>query len=91
MIASLKLPTLGGGCAVRALSASPVSVVTGRGGRSSTSGRTVTIFGATGRMGRYLVNSLGQTGTQLIIPFRCEPYRAQYLKVSKEERVTNKL
>ena len=66
---------------VRALSASPVTIASGRGGRSSTNSHTVTIFGATGRMGRYLVNSLGQQGTQLIIPHRCDPYTAQYLKV----------
>ena len=66
----------------RALSASPVTVTSGRGGRSSTNGHTVTVFGATGRMGRYLVNSLGQLGTQIIIPHRCDPYSAQYLKVN---------
>lgn len=31
----------------------------GRGGRSSVDGATVTVFGATGTMGRYLVNELG--------------------------------
>lgn len=31
----------------------------GRGGRCSIDGKTVTVFGATGQMGRYLVNELG--------------------------------
>jgi len=68
----------------RALSGSPVSIATGRGGRSSTNSHTVTVFGATGRMGRYLVNSLGQQGTQLILPHRCDPFTAQYLKLSSD-------
>lgn len=66
----------------RALSASPVTTVAGRGGRSSTSGRTVTIFGATGGLGPYLVNNLGQIGTQLILPHRCDPVHMQRLKVT---------
>jgi hypothetical protein len=33
----------------------------GRGGRSSVDGVTVTVFGATGHVGRYLVNELGVT------------------------------
>ena len=65
----------------RTLSSTPVTVVSGRGGRSSTSSHTVTVFGATGRMGLYLVNNLGQIGTQLIIPHRCDPFTAQNLKV----------
>lgn len=68
----------------RLLSSSPVVVATGRGGRSSTSSHTVTIFGATGRMGRYLVNSLGQIGTQMVIPHRCDPFHAQRLKISSD-------
>lgn len=77
----------GGALAVRgarAFSASPVTVITGRGGRSSTGSHTVTIFGATGRMGRYLVNNLGQIGTQMVIPHRCDPFNAQFLKVSSD-------
>lgn len=69
---------------VRALSSSPLTIKSGRGGRSSTNAKTVTIFGATGKMGRYLVNNLGQLGTQMIIPHRCDPVTAQYLKVSSD-------
>lgn len=68
----------------RPLSSTPVTVVSGRGGRSSTSSHTVTVFGATGRMGLYLVNNLGQIGTQLIIPHRCDPFTAQNLKMSSD-------
>ena len=69
----------------RALGTSPVTISSGRGGRSSTNSHTVTVFGATGRMGRYLVNSLGQQGTQIILPHRCDVHTVQYLKVSYSE------
>ncbi|ORX80950.1 NAD(P)-binding protein [Basidiobolus meristosporus CBS 931.73] len=44
----------------------------GPGGRSSASGRVVTVFGCSGFLGRYLVNQLGQRGTQVIVPYRDE-------------------
>lgn len=44
------------------------------GGRSSVSGLTVTVFGATGYIGRLLVNRLGRIGTQVIVPYRCDDY-----------------
>lgn len=75
----------GGNAAIRCLSSySSVQVMSGRGGRSSTSSHTVTIFGATGRMGRFLVNSLGQCGTQMVIPHRLESSNTLYLKVSSD-------
>ena len=53
----------------------------GPGGRSSVSGFTVTVFGATGFAGRYVVNRLGRMGTQLVIPYRCDEYDVHHLKV----------
>jgi len=69
---------------VRALSASPVTVSTGRGGRSSTNSHTVTVFGSTGRMGRFLINSLGQSGSQLILPHRCDTHTINPLKMASD-------
>ncbi|WWD22150.1 hypothetical protein CI109_106639 [Kwoniella shandongensis] len=42
------------------------------GGRSSDSGHTVTVFGCTGFLGRYLVQKLARQGTQVVIPYRDE-------------------
>ena len=62
-------------------------------GRSSTTGQVVTVFGATGFVGRYLVNKLGkhakvlaifffvgQIGTQVVVPYRGEAYDMMHLK-----------
>lgn len=52
----------------------------GKGGRSSVSGLVVTVFGATGFLGRYVVNRLGRMGSQVIIPHRCDQYDVMYLR-----------
>uniref|UniRef100_A0A8D0E4Y4 NADH dehydrogenase [ubiquinone] 1 alpha subcomplex subunit 9, mitochondrial n=1 Tax=Salvator merianae TaxID=96440 RepID=A0A8D0E4Y4_SALMN len=52
----------------------------GRSGRSSVSGIVATVFGATGFLGRYIVNHLGRIGSQVIIPYRCDQYDLMYLR-----------
>ncbi|KAF9468558.1 39kDa subunit of Ndufa9, NADH ubiquinone oxidoreductase [Collybia nuda] len=41
-------------------------------GYSAVSGHTVTVFGCTGFLGRYLVSKLAKMGTQVIVPYRDE-------------------
>jgi len=41
-----------------------------QGGRSSVAGLTVTVFGCTGFLGRYVVNKLGRVGTTVVVPHR---------------------
>jgi NADH dehydrogenase (ubiquinone) 1 alpha subcomplex subunit 9 len=53
----------------------------GTGGRASFNGNCVTIFGATGMIGRILANRLGKEGSQLIVPFRGDPWDARSLKL----------
>lgn len=52
----------------------------GRGGRVSISGMTATVFGATGFLGRYIVNELGKTGTQIIIAHRPGEMHIRHLR-----------
>jgi NADH dehydrogenase (ubiquinone) 1 alpha subcomplex subunit 9 len=42
------------------------------GGRSSLGGHTATVFGATGQLGRYIVNRLARQGCTVVVPFRDE-------------------
>ncbi|KAG0719216.1 NADH dehydrogenase [ubiquinone] 1 alpha subcomplex subunit 9, mitochondrial [Chionoecetes opilio] len=53
----------------------------GRGGRSSFSGDVVTVFGASGFIGRYICNRLGKIGTQIIVPYRGDHYDVLRLKL----------
>ncbi|KAI6249976.1 NADH-ubiquinone oxidoreductase [Erysiphe necator] len=52
-----------------------------QGGRSSLGGHTVTVFGATGFLGRYIVNRLARQGCTVIVPFR-EEMAKRHLQVS---------
>uniref|UniRef100_A0A3P8W5C7 NADH dehydrogenase [ubiquinone] 1 alpha subcomplex subunit 9, mitochondrial n=1 Tax=Cynoglossus semilaevis TaxID=244447 RepID=A0A3P8W5C7_CYNSE len=51
----------------------------GKGGRSSASGIAATVFGATGYLGRYVVNRL-RIGSQVVVPYRCDPYYIMFMK-----------
>ncbi|KAA0724475.1 NADH dehydrogenase [ubiquinone] 1 alpha subcomplex subunit 9, mitochondrial [Triplophysa tibetana] len=84
------LPKLSSTCSPVVLAAGPVSVQhrkihhallpRGKGGRSSSSGVAATVFGATGFLGRYVVNRLGRVGSQVVIPHRCDQYDLMYLR-----------
>eukprot|EP00873_Tetraselmis_striata_P002194 jgi/Tetstr1/422458/TSEL_013296.t1 len=52
----------------------------GPGGRSSVSGIRAVVFGATGFLGRYVVNKLARGGTQCILPVRNEHWEVAHLK-----------
>jgi hypothetical protein len=54
----------------------------GTGGRSSTGGNCVTVFGASGMMGRILVNRLGKEGNQVIVPFRGDIHELRSIKLA---------
>ncbi|KAG5913576.1 NADH-ubiquinone oxidoreductase 40 kDa subunit [Claviceps capensis] len=51
------------------------------GGRSSLGGHTATVFGATGQLGRYIVNRLARQGCTVVIPFR-EEMAKRHLRVT---------
>lgn len=53
----------------------------GPGGRSSSSGHTATVFGATGFLGRYLVAQLAKKGTTVVVPYR-DDFSKRHLKVN---------
>uniref|UniRef100_A0A0P5AKQ8 NADH dehydrogenase [ubiquinone] 1 alpha subcomplex subunit 9, mitochondrial n=1 Tax=Daphnia magna TaxID=35525 RepID=A0A0P5AKQ8_9CRUS len=53
----------------------------GTGGRSSFNGVVAMVFGASGHLGSVLCNKLGNTGTQLVIPYRGDFYDVAPLKL----------
>lgn len=56
-------------------------IIRSQGGRSSLGGNTATVFGATGFLGRYIVQRLARTGCQVVIPYR-EEMSKRHLKVT---------
>ncbi|TPX09576.1 uncharacterized protein E0L32_009177 [Thyridium curvatum] len=56
-------------------------IIRTQGGRSSLGGHTATVFGATGALGRYIVNRLARQGCNVVVPFR-EEMASRHLKVS---------
>lgn len=75
-----KLPTVS--CVPAGLSAVSVTTVQqrklhhaiipkGKGGRSSSSGIAATVFGATGFLGRYVVNRLGKFNSLVVLNVFC--------------------
>lgn len=55
--------------------------VRGKGGRSSVSGISATVFGSTGFLGRYVVNRLGRVGSQVVCPYRGDEHDYRHLRV----------
>ncbi|XP_041005420.1 NADH dehydrogenase [ubiquinone] 1 alpha subcomplex subunit 9, mitochondrial [Juglans microcarpa x Juglans regia] len=53
----------------------------GTGGRSSVSGLVATVFGATGFLGRYVVQQLAKVGSQVLVPFRGSEDSHRHLKL----------
>jgi NADH dehydrogenase (ubiquinone) 1 alpha subcomplex subunit 9 len=53
----------------------------GRDAYSHHVGHTATVFGATGFLGRYIVNRLARSGNTVIVPFR-EEMTKRHLKVA---------
>ncbi len=56
-------------------------IIRSQGGRSSLGGHTATVFGATGFLGRYIVNRLARRGCSVVIPYR-EEMAKRHLKVT---------
>ena len=54
----------------------------GTGGRSSFSGTVATVFGASGFLGKKVVNQLGAIGCQVVIPRRGDFYELDQLKLA---------
>lgn len=64
------------------------AIVSGQGGRSSRTGLTATVFGATGFLGRLVVSKLAKHGTITMVPFRNGVAKRQ-LKVMGDLGVVN--
>ena len=67
----------------------PLSSLRTHGGRSSVSGATVTVFGGTGFLGRYVINRLGKMGCRVVVPFRGDEIMLRHLKPMGDLGVVN--
>ena len=65
-----------------------VNVAVGAGGRSSRTGYTATVFGASGFLGRYVTLKLARHGTNVVVPYRDE-LKKRFLKVTGDLGVVN--
>lgn len=65
-----------------------VNQVVGPGGRSSRTGYTATVFGATGFLGRYITSKLARHGTTVMVPYR-DDLKRRFLKVQGDLGVVN--
>jgi NADH dehydrogenase (ubiquinone) 1 alpha subcomplex subunit 9 len=63
-------------------------IIRQQGGRSSLGGYTATVFGATGFLGRYIVNRLARRGCQVVVPFREEMSKRHLKPTGDLGRVT---
>lgn len=65
-----------------------VNIAVGAGGRSSRTGYTATVFGASGFLGRYLTSKLARHGTTTMVPYRND-MKKRFLKVTGDLGVVN--
>lgn len=68
--------------------AGKTNISVGAGGRSSRTGYTATVFGASGFLGRYLVSKLARHGTLTVVPYR-DDMKKRFLKVTGDLGVVN--
>jgi len=67
----------------------PMSSVKLTQGRSGVSGITATIFGASGFLGKYVVNRFGKMGTRCMVPYRGDEVDVRHLKLCGDLGVVN--
>jgi NADH dehydrogenase (ubiquinone) 1 alpha subcomplex subunit 9 len=67
----------------------PMSSTKLKTGRSGVSGITATVFGATGFLGKYVVNRFGKIGTRVILPHRGDDGDITKLKLAGDLGVVN--
>lgn len=65
-----------------------VKIASGLNGRSSRTGYTATVFGASGFLGSYLTSRLAKNGTVTVVPFR-DDMKKRFLKVPGDLGVVN--
>lgn len=67
----------------------PLSSINLTKGRSGVSGITATIFGASGFLGKYVVNRLGKIGTRCVLPYRGDEVDVRHLRPGGDLGVIN--